>query len=62
MNKVQQMNTMDKVKAGMVKRRAAEKRFKSLGIFAIALGMLFLVMLFKDSALLQKHKKLLEIY
>ena len=60
----QQKSTMDRVKAGMVKRRAAEKRFKFLGVLAIALGMLFLVTLFTSiiskgySAFLQTYIQL----
>ena len=38
--------TIDIVRAGMVKRRAAEQRFKLYGKMAIGMGLLFLALLF----------------
>ena len=38
--------TIDRVREGLAKRKAAEKRFKAYGLFAIVLGLFFLVTLF----------------
>ena len=38
--------TIDRVRDGLTKRQAAEKRFRAYGLTAIILGMLFLVVLF----------------
>jgi len=46
MNETTQKNTMDIVRANLAKRYAREKRFRAYGIGAIAMGMVFLLMLF----------------
>jgi phosphate transport system permease protein len=38
--------TIDRVRQGLAKRKAAEKRFKAYGLIAIILGLLFLTILF----------------
>jgi phosphate transport system permease protein len=48
---IDQMNppprrTIDRVRAGLDKRKAAEKRFKAYGMAAIVMGMIFLIILF----------------
>lgn len=40
------LSTMDKVRKGIAKRRAAERRFRWYGFIGIMLGLFFLVMLF----------------
>jgi len=40
--------TIDRVRQGLARRKAAEKRFKAYGLTAIILGLLFLVILFSS--------------
>lgn len=56
---IAQGETLAKVKAGLARRRAAEKRFRAYGLIAIAAGLLVLVVLLLD-ILIKGHSAFLQ--